>query len=401
MGSRIPVVVVSGLPGSGKTWLIERLLRDEPAGSAAVIARAQGSAPAGALFRLGGGLDAAPEGACPCCSLSGELSGALRDLFMAALQRRIPVPRHVLVETSGGGDPAAVLYSLHHDPFLRERYFYRGCVTAVAAQARLDGIGLRQAVLADALVLGPAPAGERERRRALRSGLEAINPLAPCFDTDRLPDLAHILARGDTLAAASLGAEAVGMAPGEMTSRGAMSTEMTLAGMAPTGMTPAAMASMEAASAGAPAGSAAGAGTLWSGARAGRLSVQRGAAVLRLAGRCELTRPQFLCAMDELQDACAAGILRIAAVLRLRGEAGAWELRGVHRQLYWQAAASDPSGAGSGEPAAAQGAVPVCPEDLSTLIAVLEAGAAGGFRRRAEALLTGLQAVEPAPRGAV
>lgn len=379
MGSRIPVVVVSGLPGSGKTWLIERLLRDEPAGSAAVLARAQGSAPAGALFRLGGELDAAPEGACPCCSLSGELSGALRDLFMAALQRRIAVPRLVLVETSGRGDPAAVLYSLHRDPFLRERYFYRGCVTAVAARAQLDGIGLRQAVLADALVLGPALAGEQERRRALRSELEAINPLAPCFDTDRLPSLAHILARGDSLAVASMGAESAGMK-----SMGAASTEMAL---------------MEKPSEGTPAGPAARTGALWSGAHAGRLRAQRGVAVLRLTGRCELTRPQFLRAMDELQDDCAAGILRIAAVLRLRGEAGAWELRGVHRQLYWQAAAPAPSGAGDGESAAVQGAAPARSEDLSTLLVVLEAGAAGGFRRRAEALLIGLRAVEPAPRG--
>lgn len=380
MGSRIPVVVVSGLPGSGKTWLIERLLRDEPAGSVAVLARVQGSAPAGALFRLGAGLDAASEGACPCCSLSGELSGALRDLFMAALQRRIAVPRQVLVETSGRGDPAAVLYSLHHDPFLRERYFYRGCVTAVAARAQLDGIGLRQAVLADTLVLGPALAGGQERRRALRSELEAINPLAPCFDTDRLPDLAHILARGDSLAAASMGAESVGMQ-----STGAASTEMTLT---------------EKPFAGTPAGPAARAGTLWSGDRAGRLRAQRGVAILRLTGRCELTRPQFLRAMDKLQDACAAGILRIAAVLRLRGEAGAWELRGVHRQLYWQAAAPAPSGAGNGGFAAAGGTVPACSEDSSTLLVVLEAGAAGGFRRRAEALLTGLQATESAPRGA-
>jgi len=105
-------------------------------------------------------------------------------------------------------------------------------------------------------------------------------------------------------------------------------------------------------------------------------------AVLRLAGRCALARPDLVRAMDALQGAYGDDILRIAGVLRLPGEAGAWELRGVHRQLYWQAVAS------------------ALPGESSVLIVVLEAGAASGFLRRAEALLSGLRAMGPAPRGA-
>lgn len=350
VGSRIPVVVVSGLPGSGKTWLIESLLHGVPAGSVAVIGRAQGSAAASALYRLGAGPDAAPAGACPCCSLSGELAAALRDLFMAALQRRIAVPRQVLIETAGRGDPAAILYSLHHEAFLRERYFYRGCITAVSARARLDDIGLRQAALADALVLGPASAGEEGQRSALRAALEEMNPLAPCFDADLLPDLAHVLPHDDSAAAASLA-----LAPGGALAKG---------------------------------------GTLWSGARAGRLRMQWSVAVLRLAGHCELTQPQFLRAMDQLQDACGTRILRLAAVLRLRGEAGAWELRGVHHQLYWRAAAPEVQAAHLDEPAAPLAAA-LSGVESSRLLAVLESSAVHEFKRQAESLLKGLRFVAP------
>ena len=407
MDKRIPVVVVSGLPGSGKTWLIERLLRDEPRGSIAVLARAQGTAPAGALYRLGGSSDAAPEGACPCCSLNGELAGALRDLFMAALQRRIAVPRQVLIETEGRGDPAAILYSLQHDAFLRERYFYRGCITTVAAQSRLDGIGLRQAVLADALVLGPAPATGIDPRGALRSLLEEINPLAACFDADELPDLAHMLARGTALDPPPLKEPLLDERPldeplqDELSLDGSSLTESSLTEPSldepsldepPSDASPLDRSSLDRppldkpsldeSLLDEPARAAGPVGSLWSGAHAGRLRPQSGVAVLRLAGRCALARPDLVRAMDVLQGAYGDDILRIAGVLRLHGEAGAWELRGVHRQLYWQAVAS------------------ASPGESSLLIVVLEAGAASGFLRRAEALLSGLRAMGPASRGA-
>ena len=115
MGQPIPVTVVGGYLGAGKTTLVNHLLRE--AGSRArdaggrrlaVLVNDFGELPIDAdLIESADGDTIAIAGGCVCCTIGSDLVAALQ-----ALGERDPAPDHVLIEASGvalpGGIGAAV-----------------------------------------------------------------------------------------------------------------------------------------------------------------------------------------------------------------------------------------------------------------------------------------------------
>ena len=108
MTTPIPVSIVGGYLGAGKTTLVNHLLRERGGRRIAVLVNDFGDlsiddalieARDGALLRLAGG--------CICCSFGSDLLAALQQLL--ALQAP---PDHVLVECSGVALPSAVARSL-------------------------------------------------------------------------------------------------------------------------------------------------------------------------------------------------------------------------------------------------------------------------------------------------
>jgi G3E family GTPase len=100
----IPVTLIGGYLGAGKTTLVNHLLRERGERRIAVLVNDFGELPIddaliesrdGPLLRLAGG--------CVCCSFGSDLMAALQQ--MLALQ---PRPEHILIETSGVALPAAV-----------------------------------------------------------------------------------------------------------------------------------------------------------------------------------------------------------------------------------------------------------------------------------------------------
>jgi G3E family GTPase len=116
---------------------------------------------------------------CLCCTIRGDLSRALRDL--ADRPQEI---RRVVIETTGLADPAPILQTLMSDPWLLRQYRLDGVVTlvdAVNGMATLDAQpeALRQAAVADRIVLTKTDLATPGDVAALRERLEALNPIAP------------------------------------------------------------------------------------------------------------------------------------------------------------------------------------------------------------------------------
>lgn len=122
----LPVITIGGYLGSGKTTLVNHLLRHANGRKLAVLVNEFGALPIDedlieaeddSLISIAGG--------CICCSFGNDLVGALRDLAQI-----VPRPDTVLIESSGVAIPAAIVAALS----LLEGYRSDGIVVVVDAE---------------------------------------------------------------------------------------------------------------------------------------------------------------------------------------------------------------------------------------------------------------------------
>ncbi|HWN52398.1 MAG TPA: GTP-binding protein [Xanthobacteraceae bacterium] len=204
----VPLSVLTGFLGAGKTSLLNRLLK-ETAGDkhdfadTAVIINEFGEVGLDHLLveHVDDGIVLLSTG-CLCCTLRGDLIDALERLLRSLDNGRAIFSR-VIVETTGLADPAPVLHTLMMHPYLVMRYRLDGIVTVVDAvngAATLDAHAeaVKQAAVADRLVLTKtdlmtSPA-DRTSLDALRARLHALNPAAHLLDAAAgEADAAHLL----------------------------------------------------------------------------------------------------------------------------------------------------------------------------------------------------------------
>jgi G3E family GTPase len=106
MDAPIPVTVVSGFLGAGKTTLVNRWLEGHARGEIAVVVNEHGEIGIdGALLAERVRTLIEITGGCVCCATHGELVRALAELS----RKR---PARILVETSGAASPAGVLRAI-------------------------------------------------------------------------------------------------------------------------------------------------------------------------------------------------------------------------------------------------------------------------------------------------
>ena len=215
--AKIPVTVLTGFLGAGKTTLLNRLLKAPEMAATAVLINEFGEIGLDHLRveRLDDDVVLLNAG-CLCCTVRGDMVRALRDLALRAEAGQ--EIRRVVVETTGLADPAPILQTLMTDPVVLSAFRLDGVVTlvdAVAGMATLDTQveAVKQAAMADRLVLTKADIASPEEVDALAARLAALNPVAPLlraeqgaidpaalldaggFDTaGRIPDVARWLA---------------------------------------------------------------------------------------------------------------------------------------------------------------------------------------------------------------
>jgi G3E family GTPase len=149
---RIPVTVVTGFLGAGKSTLVERWLTELPRDETAVIVNEVGEVGIdGALLRARAARLREITGGCVCCATQVELAAALAEL--AATQ---PAPSRILVETSGAASPAGVVRPLTRGR-AADRLRLDGIVTVVdatrAERALAHDLAIEQLGFADVVVL--------------------------------------------------------------------------------------------------------------------------------------------------------------------------------------------------------------------------------------------------------
>jgi len=179
--SRLPVDLVTGFLGSGKTTLVNAVLRDPAFSGALVIVNEFGEVGLDHLL-VSSAEDQVVllDSGCLCCSASASLRDTLIDLFARRNTGRIAAFDRIIVETSGLADPGPLVATLLGDSALVPRCRLAQVLTLVDANLGADtlerhGEARRQVAFADRLLVSKVDIAAPESVRDLRERLNAVN----------------------------------------------------------------------------------------------------------------------------------------------------------------------------------------------------------------------------------
>ena len=202
----IPVWLLTGFLGSGKTSLLLNWLRDPALAHAALVINEIGEVGMDNTL-VAAVVDSASvlTGACVCCAGLEGLEETLSELWGDRLYRRRPRFDAVVIETTGVADPRPIQNALRRHPFLRERYALQSTLSTVSAthgSALLDSSQetVAQILAADVLIVTKTDAADPDgliaqlgamhsQARVLRSAHAGLGWRDVCNIDDPLPAL--------------------------------------------------------------------------------------------------------------------------------------------------------------------------------------------------------------------
>jgi G3E family GTPase len=183
-GGRIPVTVVTGFLGAGKTTLIRRFLASPEGQGTAVIVNEFGAVGIDdALMRESTEQTILLGNGCLCCITRTDLQLALRRLLIDRERGVVPNFARVVIETSGLADPAPILQTFSTDRALGGEFHIDVMLTvidAVNGEATLKKAteARKQVILADRLIVSKSDLAAAAGLDSLRKRLQQLNPRA-------------------------------------------------------------------------------------------------------------------------------------------------------------------------------------------------------------------------------
>jgi G3E family GTPase len=183
-GARLPVTVVSGFLGSGKTTLVKSFLHTPQGHGTAVLVNEFGEVGIDdALLRSSADQTVLLGNGCLCCNTRSDLQIALRRLVAERERGAVPHFARIVIETSGLADLGPILTTFLTDRALGGEFHVEAAVTVVDAvngAVTLDNYSeaRRQAILADRLVLSKTDLADVATIARLTERLRALNPRA-------------------------------------------------------------------------------------------------------------------------------------------------------------------------------------------------------------------------------
>lgn len=187
----VPVWLITGFLGSGKTTLVNRLLKDASLSQAAVVVGEYGEVGVDHV------LVEAPQkrvrlvdSGCICGHVHDEIAARLLDLDAA----RDDGPEHqfdcVLIETSGLADPVPIVQLLLTDDAIVGRFVLRSVITVVDGLMGEESLArhpesAKQLAVADTVVVSKTDLADAATIDSLRHRVSALNPGARQFTAAR------------------------------------------------------------------------------------------------------------------------------------------------------------------------------------------------------------------------
>ena len=181
---KIPVSLITGFLGSGKTTLISRLVRHPEMNRVAVVINEVGEIGIDhdLVSQSSENISLLANG-CICCSVRTDLQETLRDLFARRQVGEVFDFDRVIIETTGLADPAPVIQTLISDTLIGAQFRLDGLVALVDAVHGLSTLdtqpeAVKQVAVADRLFISKTDLTTSEALAALQQRLSDLNPRA-------------------------------------------------------------------------------------------------------------------------------------------------------------------------------------------------------------------------------
>ena len=182
---RLPISVLTGFLGSGKTTVLNHLIRQPELSRTLVIINEFGEIGLDHDLMVHNADDVVIEmsSGCLCCTIRGDLAKTLRDVpGRFARGGKLWFDR-VIIETTGLADPAPILHTLMTDSRVARRYRLDGVVATIDAVNGGDTLdrqieAVKKAAMADRLLITKTDLIDENALRTLQGRLRVLNPVA-------------------------------------------------------------------------------------------------------------------------------------------------------------------------------------------------------------------------------
>ncbi|WFR77180.1 GTP-binding protein [Janthinobacterium rivuli] len=181
MTELIPVTIITGFLGSGKTTMLKRILQGDHGMRIAVIENefAAESIDHGLLVQDSDEQIVEMNNGCICCSVRGDLIRILGELHARRQAGTIGFD-HVIIETTGLAAPGPVAQTFFAEPSISEFYMLDAILTVVDARHAQQQLtahkeAQEQVGFADRILLSKTDLVSKDELAALRQRLVAIN----------------------------------------------------------------------------------------------------------------------------------------------------------------------------------------------------------------------------------
>jgi G3E family GTPase len=177
--TRIPVTIITGFLGAGKTTFINSLLLkyyntqfalvENEFGEVAIDTKLIQGVDASQMFELKQG--------CICCTITDEF-----ELILQELAERFPNVEHLLIETTGLADPASVVQPFLREENLKKIFQYNGTICLVDALNYKvhpeKEITIKQMVIADLILVNKSEDLTTGQKEILQKEIKKNVPIA-------------------------------------------------------------------------------------------------------------------------------------------------------------------------------------------------------------------------------
>lgn len=183
--NRTPITVLTGFLGAGKTTVLNQLIQQPAMSKSLVLINEFGEIGLDhhLVSELRDETVVELNSGCLCCTIRGDLVRTLKDARWRFARAGEAWFERVVIETTGLADPAPIIHTLMTDGHIADRYRLDGVVAVVD---RVNGLAtidnheeaLKQAAMADCLVLTKTDLASDEHIKALDDRLQRVNPAA-------------------------------------------------------------------------------------------------------------------------------------------------------------------------------------------------------------------------------